>query len=148
MGDIFLSEVYVPIPEPGQTASSLDRQASSINFTSISSRSEGTIKINISWGSNPIKVSPKRSLLPSDPLSFNGPAGLLNLQKMIEWILNTNIDPNNPRNTDLVGIRELVDSVVSDDNIPLKHWHSTGFFRAGLPKWLEKLAFGVGVKIC
>lgn len=145
MGDVFIGEVYVPLPQTGESATSLDRATGQVHFSNANSQVEGTIKINVTWGDRPKPIVAKRSLLPTDPLSFHGPAGLLNLPKMIEWILKTNFDPNDPRNMDLVRIRELVDSVVAEDGHPLTTWSSQGFFRVGLPEWLHRLTLGVGV---
>ena len=62
-----------------------------------------------------------------------------------EWILRTNFDPNDPRNADLMKIRELIDSVVGQDTLSLSNWNSQGFFRVGLPSWLSQMTLGVGV---
>ena len=148
LGDIFVGEVFVPLPESGIAASSLDRQSSQVQFTSYDTKIEGLIKINVSWGdASPIKSPSRETNLPTDGLTFHGPAGLLNLPKMIEWILKTNFDPNDPRNTDLVRIRELVDSVMADDGNSLSGYTFNGVFREELPLWLKSIAFGVGVNV-
>lgn len=144
LGDNFISEVYVPLPPFGDLAASLDRHAGSVDFSATRSAIEGKVNISLAWGENPRAVTPAPSLLPSDPLSFHGPAGLLNLPSMIEWILKTNFDPNDPRNADLMKIRELIDSVAGHDTLSLSSWNSQGFFRVGLPEWLHRMTLGVG----
>ena len=83
LGDTFLSEVYIPLPPFGDMASSLDRKSDSVDFASVSSNIEGKVQISLSWGENPRSVATRTDQLPTDPLSFHGPAGLLNLPAMI-----------------------------------------------------------------
>jgi coiled-coil and C2 domain-containing protein 2A len=146
IADNFVGELFIPIPEIGVSASSLDRQSNQVHFSSVDSSIEGLVNINVSWGGNSrMKLNTMNSSLPTDPITFHGTAGLLNLPKMIEWILKTNFDPNDPRNMDLVRIRELVDSVMHEDGNSLSDYTINGIFRAELPLWLQRLTLGVGV---
>ena len=83
LGDVFVSEVYVPLPPFGDMAASLDRRAGSVDFTGTHGAVEGKVDISLSWGDNPRAMAVAKSNLPTDPLSFHGPAGLLNLPSMI-----------------------------------------------------------------
>lgn len=84
LGDSFVSEVFVPLPPIGETASTLDRKVGQVEFTGTGSGNgiQGKVHINLAWGDNPHTIrSTKRGQ--SDPLSFHGPAGILNLPAMI-----------------------------------------------------------------
>lgn len=84
LGDIFVSEVYIPLPPIGETATSLDRKIGQIDFTGNNGDNNiaGKIHIGLAWGDNPHFTSISKRM-PSDPLSFHGPAGMLNLPAMI-----------------------------------------------------------------
>lgn len=92
--DIQLGQVYVPIPEISASADLLDRESNKLEFGARLGNIQlnGIVDLSITWASNTSK-----SLLDSvqyiyltsdtklmyDPLSFHGPAGILNLPKMI-----------------------------------------------------------------
>lgn len=85
----------------------------------------------------------------SEPLQLNGPSGLLNLSKMIEWATEQQLDPNDPRNEQIIGLKRLVESVcgVMDINGQLRGWKSKSFLRLGLPHWLHCMTVGVGCRM-
>jgi hypothetical protein len=162
LGDLLLAEVFVPLPDNSTACDQLDRQMNDIEFSGIEIptfdavpvRIQGNLKMNVTWGTNqqgkvlgPQKRSDQKPSI-SDPLSFHGPAGLLNLPKMIEWVSKTTFDPNDPRNDDLMGIKRIMEMVVDGNEEggtdSVLKWHNTPFFRVGLPEWLHRKTLGIG----
>ena len=59
------------------------------------------------------------------------------------------MDPNDPRNSEIVALKQLVHSVHSDTRVYSmslrEYWTSKNSFRLKLPMWLNRLVAGVGV---
>jgi hypothetical protein len=65
-----------------------------------------------------------------------------------EWVSKSIFDPNDPRNNELLAVKQLISNVCGADESNLNHillqWAQTPFFRIGLPKWLHRATLGVG----
>ena len=59
------------------------------------------------------------------------------------------MDPNDPRNKEVINLKQMIHSVYTDANMDIytikEYWASRDFFRLNPPKWLERILFGVGV---
>jgi coiled-coil and C2 domain-containing protein 2A len=66
---------------------------------------------------------------------------------MIEWVIERGFDPNDPRNDELLKLRELVESVCGSlhQTSAQAFWKGREFFRLGIPRWLHRMTLGVGV---
>ncbi len=84
-----------------------------------------------------------------DPILRNGPAGLLNLANLLDWISELKLDPNDPKNGDIMALKQLIVSIYSDSDMDAQtlkeYWSSKKHFRMHLPKWLDSLIHGVYV---
>jgi hypothetical protein len=154
-----LTEIYLPIPSDPDTNTIMDREMNSYEFASNSTleneRVSGSILMTITWGEHPrdnfqtefgSRSTHNSSFF--DPLSSRGPVGLLNLPSLIEWVSKSKFDPNDPRNNELLALKEMIGSVCGIDsgnlNGTLFRWSNLAFFRAGLPHWLHWETLGVG----
>ncbi|RKO83931.1 hypothetical protein BDK51DRAFT_34798, partial [Blyttiomyces helicus] len=169
-GDSLLGQSFVAVPDPSENVRALDRDPTLLQFVGpqfVEHDSEvapkerwiaGTIKLNAAWGVDedgrslgPVvcgKTVKDRSILnkPGDPLTSSGPIGRINIQKLMDWIENTRLDPNDPRNQDLLRLKQLVQAVhdPSDPAGATFHTYLTSrrFFRLGVPRWMEELVMG------
>ena len=61
------------------------------------------------------------------------------------------MDPNDPRNSEILALKQLVHSAHSDSQLDIhtlhEYWSSKQSFRLNLPLWLERLVAGVGVGV-
>ncbi|KAI8925641.1 hypothetical protein BC831DRAFT_263275 [Entophlyctis helioformis] len=117
----------------------------------------GCIKMNVAWavdsagrslGPQPSSVHKATRRRRMDPISFHGPPGLLNLPMLMEWIADMRLDPNDPRNGDILKLKSLVQSVsgLTDPSVAniSDYWRARSVFRLGIPQWLHKQMFGLG----
>ncbi|KAI8621278.1 hypothetical protein BC830DRAFT_275158 [Chytriomyces sp. MP71] len=171
-GSKFIGEVFVPIPDPAVTVCSHDREMSTLAFggqpffqkytTHHSMQLEnkwiaGSIKLNVAWGVNEEGKSLGPPLthyhpLPeqacaryTDPLSIMGPSGLLNLRKLMDWIMDVKFDPNDPRNTDVLKLKKLVQMGGHEGLSFHEYWSQRRYFRLEMPTKMKQLAQGVGL---
>jgi coiled-coil and C2 domain-containing protein 2A len=67
-----------------------------------------------------------------------------------EWISDLKMDPNDPRNKDIIRLKQLIYSIYTETNMDIftikEYWSSREFFRIKPPKWLDRILFGAGVK--
>ncbi|KAJ3318484.1 Coiled-coil and C2 domain-containing protein 2A [Boothiomyces sp. JEL0866] len=161
-----ISKVNVPLPAKSDFSTALDRELNYIEFSGESfddlknysflkyGNVSGLLAANVSWGVTEDEgqgmatkdLIPKKNLPIGDPLSFHGPVGLLNIPKMIEWLGKSIVDPNDPRNQNLLQIKQLFDTVYGHSKNALAN-DSQCFFRENIPNWLHELTLGVGVQI-
>ncbi|KAJ3274699.1 Coiled-coil and C2 domain-containing protein 2A [Terramyces sp. JEL0728] len=167
-----ISKVNVPLPAKSDFSTALDRELNQIEFSGESFEElksyafarhgnvTGLLAANVSWGAADaesavaskdimylnVYTSPKKTLPLGDPLSFHGPVGLLNLPKMIEWLGKTIVDPNDPRNQNLLQIKQLFDTVYGNSKKVIKN-NSRCFFRENIPNWLHDITLGVGIQV-
>ncbi|KAJ3083127.1 Coiled-coil and C2 domain-containing protein 2A, partial [Quaeritorhiza haematococci] len=106
----------------------------------------------------------------ADPLRTIGPGGLLNLRKLMNWIVNLQVDPNDPRNHDILRLQQTITTQpysplmvnqaaffgafpyskrnsppASDESWTTLHeyWQNKKFFRLQLPMRLMEAAMGL-----
>ncbi|KAI9317369.1 hypothetical protein DFJ73DRAFT_635749, partial [Zopfochytrium polystomum] len=162
LGEDFLGEVFVALPEPTETTRNQDRPFSNISFVGRPFRKSpsvlgttttdealtgswvsGHLKINVAWGVD----EEGRSLGPPlRQLSGSAP-GVLNLRKLMEWVADIQIDAKDPRNAELLRIKELMRMGTDGGNGVqfYERWSQRKFFRVNMPKKLLEVAVGVGV---
>jgi hypothetical protein len=63
----------------------------------------------------------------------------------MDWIMDLKIDPNDPRNNDIVQLKKLVQMGSSDGLKFHEYWSSKRFYRLHIPQQIEELTIGVGV---
>eukprot|EP00842_Homolaphlyctis_polyrhiza_P004473 jgi/Hompol1/5026/HPOL_000561-RA len=181
-GDIFLGEVFVPVPKPPDHSNALDREIKVLQFTgrpfvaqphaSASAQAaqaakkivksdldhtsqwvSGQLRMNVSWASSaqsPKVSSQARSIVAAtktlDPISSHGPPGRLNLPKLMEWVADMQLDPNDPRNSHILKLKMLLSSVSNEQDLTTnsiqEYWRSRSVLRLGLPRWLQQTMFG------
>ncbi|KAJ3413142.1 Coiled-coil and C2 domain-containing protein 2A [Chytridiales sp. JEL 0842] len=172
MGEQFIGEVFMAIPEPTETVRNRDREFVPLSFvgrpfnkriesatsTQTAKWISGIIKINAAWGVNEEgrilgpQLKGSRSLIHgnsnlqyTDPLTTSGPSGLLNLRKLMEWINDLKIDPNDPRNAEILQLKKLVQMGYSDGLKFHEYWATRKFFRLHIPTKMQELTMGVGL---
>ncbi|KAJ3279724.1 Coiled-coil and C2 domain-containing protein 2A [Borealophlyctis nickersoniae] len=156
-GDSLLGETFIPIPSPTETTAVTDREPTTLQFVGrpfsdqmhpeVRKWVSGTVRVLAAWAVDPEgkslgpQVSEKGSK-DGQPAAVAGTAGP-------DWIEDVRLDPNDPRNQDLLHLKHLV-RAASDSSLPAggtfrEHWAAAKFFRIGLPKWMEEAALGVGL---
>ncbi|KAJ3015755.1 UNVERIFIED_CONTAM: Coiled-coil and C2 domain-containing protein 2A, partial [Siphonaria sp. JEL0065] len=170
-GNQYIGEVFVPIPDPSETVRQHDREFKNITFSGrpffqryTSSHSiqntnkwiEGSIKLDVSWGvdddGKPLgpPIKPYRpSVIQgnskyTDPLCVSGASGLLNLRKLMDWIMDIKFDPNDPRNSDVLRMKQLVQMDASDGLSFHDYWSQRKYFRLHIPEKVNRITLGVG----
>ncbi|KAJ3074753.1 Coiled-coil and C2 domain-containing protein 2A [Podochytrium sp. JEL0797] len=171
-GNQYIGEVFVPIPDAGETVRQRDREFQSIGFsgrpfsdrysTSTAARLsdrwiEGIIKLNVAWGVDDDgkhlgpSIKPYRSAEVqgnskfTDPLCVSGASGLLNLRKLMDWIVDIKFDPNDPRNADVLRLKQLVQMGGSNGLSFHEYWSQRKYFRLHIPSRINQITLGVGV---
>ncbi|TPX38611.1 hypothetical protein CcCBS67573_g10709, partial [Chytriomyces confervae] len=81
----------------------------------------------------------------TDPLSVTGPSGLLNLRKLMDWIMDVKLDPNDPRNVDVLRLKKLVQMGGHEGLSFHEYWSERKYFRLDVPRKMKELAQGVGL---
>ncbi|KAJ3196677.1 Coiled-coil and C2 domain-containing protein 2A [Irineochytrium annulatum] len=176
LGERFIGEAFIGIPDSTETVKTLDRQYSTLAFvgppfserpTYGSGRREmvetwlsGTLTVRAVWGVDdegnslgpPIKFH--KSILKAgtsqfsvDPLKSKGPSGILNLRKLMDWITEMKLDPNDPRDAEMIKLRRMVESSAENGITFYEYWMQRGFFRLHLPVNLEMATVGVGAHV-
>ncbi|KAH6578132.1 hypothetical protein BASA62_000424 [Batrachochytrium salamandrivorans] len=133
-GDVLSGEVHIPIPSSEDFTETIDRE------------------MNVSWsmdGSISTSEIPKvQNQRRSDPISFHGPPGHVNLPNLMKYVADMKVDPNDPRNGDILKLKSLVESVSGGCHLSAEpnneYWKSRSIFRLGLPTWLHNLTLYVG----
>ncbi|KAJ3198266.1 Coiled-coil and C2 domain-containing protein 2A, partial [Entophlyctis luteolus] len=163
-GSRLICEVYLPIPEPSETVVQHDRQLAVISFSGrpftpghktieptysqMNRWTAGTLKLNIAWGVGqdgkslgPL-VKQEQSLTKyTDPLFVKGSSGLLNVRKLMDWIMDVKFDPNDPRNQDVLRLKQLVQMGGSDGLSFHNYWNHRKVFRLQIPTKISHIAF-------
>ncbi|KAI8850725.1 hypothetical protein BC829DRAFT_442050 [Chytridium lagenaria] len=169
MGEILLSEVFLGVPEPSETAKIQDHRPAHLNFVgkpfsrlNALTRSAdvdlwmtGELKVHAVWGVDemgnslgpPLKLfrEKMKGYKAIDPMLSSGPSGLLNLRKLMDWIKDAKLDSNDPLNAELVQLKELVEKGVEKGMTFYDYWTQREFFRLGVPSRLREECFGVGL---
>ncbi|KAI9202742.1 uncharacterized protein BJ171DRAFT_626486 [Polychytrium aggregatum] len=178
MGDRLLGEVFVPIPEPAENASALDREPQQLQFTGTSmirSRNlmtldegqlfeqghiSGTIRMSVAWGFDEkgnslgptvkLKGEDLSKALTVDPLSKGGIHGTINVRSIMKWISDLSMDPNDPRNSHILQLKQLLTASTSGTELGgqtfHEYWSSKRFMRFRIPRMFADAAFGVGLE--
>ena len=169
-GDVCLGEVFVSIPASTEQSLALNREISRLKFTgkpySAQTSNENGISFTEKWTSGEIEMTaawavdehgkslgpPKESQLATrrrtlDPINYNGPPGLLNLPKLMQWVVDMRIDPNDPRNNEILMLKSTVQSVSkllsATASSVYDYWNTRAVFRLGLPQWLHDVTIGI-----
>ncbi|KAJ1342536.1 hypothetical protein BSLG_002854 [Batrachochytrium salamandrivorans] len=160
-GDVLSGEVHIPIPSSEDFTETIDREVRTLQFsgrdfsrdtveTVASQKKEwisGFLQMNVSWsmdGSISTSEIPKvQNQRRSDPISFHGPPGHVNLPNLMKYVADMKVDPNDPRNGDILKLKSLVESVSGGCHLSAEpineYWKSRSIFRLGLPTWLHNL---------
>ncbi|KAJ3213859.1 Coiled-coil and C2 domain-containing protein 2A [Dinochytrium kinnereticum] len=134
MGEMLLSEVYLGIPEPSETAKIQDHRATVLNFVGKPFSRQNVVTrladTNL-WTTGELKI---HSVWGVDEMghSLGPPLKLL--------------DANDPQNAGLVQLKELVEKGVDHGLSFYDYWTQRQFFRLGIPIKLAEACFGVGLK--
>ena len=177
-GEYLLGNVYIPVPSPSDTISVIDREPDSLQFTgnqfAVAEEPDnsrwvsGILRMNVCWGEDEngkslgpaIKPPSQHEAFSVDPLKSIGPAGLLSIRKLMDWIVDIRLDPNDPRNHNILGLKQLVlqtyngvipSRIISDLNetpdqsvilnIPFhQYWKTKKYFRVHLPSEFNETA--------
>ncbi|KAK5665703.1 hypothetical protein QVD99_007347 [Batrachochytrium dendrobatidis] len=165
-GDVFAGEVHVPIPLLNDRAESLDRELRTLQFSGRPFNRDtrelgehikehwisGSLQMSAAWSiygscsnTNPPKIQHQQCL---DLTNAHGPPGLLNLPRFMEYVVDMKVDPNDPRNGDILKLKALVQSVSGPDDASAisfkEYWKSRNCMRLGLPAWLHRLTLYIG----
>ncbi|KAL2914077.1 hypothetical protein HK105_206335 [Polyrhizophydium stewartii] len=157
-GDSFVGEVNVPIPEPSDHADALDREICLLQFTGrpfvpadLGGRTpKPTLALSggVSderWIGGILKLSASWAVF--TPGSAMAPAH----RRQLEWVADMRLDPNDPRNGDIMRLKALLRSVSGLENPSVasvqEYWHSRSVLRLGLPRWLHRMTLSIGVSL-
>ncbi|ORY45278.1 hypothetical protein BCR33DRAFT_716564 [Rhizoclosmatium globosum] len=148
-GNQYIGEVFVPIPDPSETVRQHDREFKSISFTSSNAPhvTNKWIEGQLSWMLRGIfsDCYPGNSKY-TDPLCVSGAAGLLNLRKLMDWIMDVKFDPNDPRNSDVLRMKQLVQMGGGDGLSFHDYWSQRKYFRLHIPSRINQITLGVGLE--
>ncbi|KAH9254724.1 hypothetical protein BASA81_007275 [Batrachochytrium salamandrivorans] len=127
-GDVLSGEVHIPIPSSEDFTETIDREALITHLLYVFFRVQNQRR--------------------SDPISFHGPPGHVNLPNLMKYVADMKVDPNDPRNGDILKLKSLVESVSGGCHLSAEpineYWKSRSIFRLGLPTWLHNLTLYVG----
>ena len=144
-----IAEVRIPIPGMSDISDAIDKPLNQVDFACTSfSTASGIFEVNTSWGTdkNGVSLAPKLSKNTGyneqqlDLFNSNNKPGYLNLKKLIEWVQDSKIDPNDPRNLEMSQMKNLLKKYPNYDNSATEE---SDVFRVGLPNWLHDLTLSV-----
>ncbi|KAI8912604.1 hypothetical protein EDD86DRAFT_245490 [Gorgonomyces haynaldii] len=159
-GSILIGEIFVPIPTANEHASAYDRQVIQTEFSGKSFQrkpltgldgdsdglAKGILNVSASWSDNVRVETLERdnSHIVALARASANPFGKKHTGMINEWIVDKSIDPNDPRNVDMLKLKQLVDNVyMRHGDMTMSYWKGKEFFRAQIPDWLRSATISV-----